>query len=320
MIIDVHYHPIIGPIDLSRMAFQISSKLFSRYATNMKRPMSAKTYIEKAEESLLDDPDGEKIIERMDENGIDFRLMLMMDRKETPVELTKAKNKTIGELAQKHPRRLMALAGVDPRRSNASDLLKQCFEEFGCRGLKYHPDFGYDPSGAESLNLLKTLHELGGLLLTHTGPLFAPLRIKFGEVSLLADVISEFPDLPIIGAHMGLLNWRPWASLSAYNDNLYGDLAMWDEKAIGNYDFFCRELRDLIDAVGIDKVLFGTDDAFHEILRPSAEYIKIIQDLPNKAPNGIQFTNDEVDAILGGNAARLLGLNSTEIQDNEKIR
>ena len=308
MIIDVHYHPIVGPVEMSKMAFQMSARLFSRYAANMNRPMSPEAYIQKAEESLLDDPDGEKIIERMDKNGIDFRLLLMMDRVETPEEITQTKNRIVGKLAQKRPERFMALAGVDPRRPNASDLLKQCFEEFGCRGLKYHPDFGYDPSGAESLNLLETLHKLTGILLTHTGPLFAPLRLKFGEVSLLADILSEFPDLPVIGAHMGLLNWRPWASLAAYNDNLYGDLAMWDEKAIGNYDFFCRELRDLIDAVGVHKVLFGTDDAFHEILRPTVEYIQILKNLPEKAPNGTQFTHEKVDAILGGNAAGLLGI------------
>ena len=173
MIIDVHYHPIVGLVEMSKMAFQMSARLFSRYAANMNRPMSPEAYIQKAEESLLDDPNGEKIIERMDKNGIDFRLLLMMDRVETPEEITQTKNRIVGKLAQKHPERFIALVGVDPRRPNASDLLKQCFEEFGCRGLKYHPDFGYDPSGAESLNLLETLHKLNGILLTHTGPFFS---------------------------------------------------------------------------------------------------------------------------------------------------
>ena len=201
----------------------------------------------------------------------------------------------------------MALAGIDPRRPNAPDLLKQCFEEFGCRGLKYHPDIGYDPSGPESIKLLEVLNHNKGVLLTHTGPLPNSMA-KFAEADLLSDVMINFPDLPIIAAHMGFINWRPWASLAVYNPNLYGDLAMWDEKAIGNYDYFCRELRDIIDAVGVEKIMFGTDDPFYQILRTTKEYIQLIRDLPERSPGGIRFTKDEVDSILGGNAARLLGL------------
>lgn len=310
MIVDVHYHPIIGPTEMYKLIIQALAKLFVQYAKKMNRPMEAETFIRKAEESLLDDPDGEKIIEHMDENGIDFCLMLMGDFLQAPEELIMANNKIAGELSQKHPTRLLALAGVDPRRPNASDLLKQCLKEFGCRGLKYHADNGFDPTSAESYELLKTLNELNGLLLTHIGPLSAPMRSKFAEASLLADVLTDFPGLPIIGAHMGFLNWRPWASLAAYNENFYGDLAMWDEKAIGNYNFFCRELRDLIDAVGVEKVMFGTDDPYNTVLRPTKEYIRLIKELPEKAPEGIQFTIEEVEAILGGNAAVLLGLNT----------
>jgi hypothetical protein len=50
---------------------------------------------------------------------------------------------------------------------------------------------------------------------------------------------------------------------------------MWDMYAFGNYELFCRELRDL----------------------------------PEKAPNGIKFTREEIDAVLGGNAARILCIN-----------
>ena len=184
--------------------------------------MDVETFVRKAEETLLNDLDGEKIIAHMDENGIDFCLMLMGDFLQAPEELIKANNKTAGNLAQKHPNRLLALAGVDPRRPNAPDLLKQCFEEFGCRGLKYHADNGFDPASAESYELLKTLNELKGILLTHIGPLPAPMRSKYAEASLLADILTDFPDLPIIGAHMGFLNWRPWASLAAYNENFFG--------------------------------------------------------------------------------------------------
>ena len=124
----------------------------------------------------------------------------------------------------------------------------------------------------------------------------------------LADIGVDFPDLKVIAAHMGMVNWRPWAALASHQPNLYGDLAMWDAYAFGRYDLFCRELRDLIDYVGVEKVLFGTDDPIAQVVRPTREWIALIRELPTEAPTGIRFTEQEVSAILGGNAVSLLGL------------
>jgi predicted TIM-barrel fold metal-dependent hydrolase len=125
---------------------------------------------------------------------------------------------------------------------------------------------------------------------------------------LLADLAVDFPDLNVIAAHMGLINWRPWAALATHQPTLYGDLAMWDVYALGNYPLFCRELRNLIDFAGVEKVLFGTDNPIFGIIEPTTHWIQAIKDLPTEAPDGITFTQEEVDAILGGNAARMLGL------------
>ena len=39
--------------------------------------------------------------------------------------------------------------------------------------------------------------------------------------------------------------------------------------------------------------------------------IQIIRDLPRNAPEGIQFSEAEVSAILGGNAKKILGLSNS---------
>jgi hypothetical protein len=176
------------------------------------------------------------------------------------------------------------------------------------RGLKYHADYGYDPSGPASYRLLEIVQANDGVLLTHTGPLPPPARPKYADPSLLADIGVDFPDLKVIAAHMGMVNWRPWAALASHQPNLYGDLAMWDAYALGRYELFCRDLRDLIDYVGIEKVLFATDNPIAEVVRTTRDWITLIKELPVKAPPGIRFTEQEVSAILGGNALSLLGL------------
>jgi len=217
-------------------------------------------------------------------------------------------NKIIGDIARKNPGRIMALAGIDPRRPEAPDMLRQCFEEYGVSGLKYHPDDGYYPCSPESYKLLEVLVKYNGILLTHTSPLGPPSRSKYAEAIELADLAVDFPDLKVIAAHMGMINWRPWASLAARQPNLFGDLAMWDHYAFTRYELFCRELRLLLDFAGASKVLFGTDNPMNSAVVPTKTLIQLLKDLPKKAPAGVVFTKEEIDGILGGNAASLLGL------------
>jgi predicted TIM-barrel fold metal-dependent hydrolase len=309
MIVDVHYH-LIPVLPEELIDHIVEAPLWAVKA--MGKNIDRETLKQRAAEKYAD-PTGEGLLASMEEAGIDFTCICAVDNADTEAlttEMAQTQNQIVGQIAQRNPDKVLALAGVDPRRPNAPDMLKQCFEEFGMKGLKYHPDSGYDPSSPESYKLLEILQEKGGILLSHTGPLRPPSRCKYAEVGLLADLAVDFPELNVIAAHMGLINWRPWAALASHQPTLYGDLAMWDVFALGNYSLFCRELRDLIDFAGVEKVLFGTDNPIFGIIEPTTHWIQAIKDLPSKAPDSITFTQEEVDAILGGNAARLLGLDS----------
>jgi predicted TIM-barrel fold metal-dependent hydrolase len=54
--------------------------------------------------------------------------------------------------------------------------------------------------------------------------------------------------------------------------------------------------------------MFGSDGPVYDIVIPTKDYIQLIQNLPKDAPKGIKFTKEEVEAILGNNAAKLLGI------------
>lgn len=307
MIVDVHYHLMPA---VNKPVVEHLSKFVFQAAKAMKKTVSIEEIQKRAMETWAD-PTGERLIADMDEAGIDFTVICMVDNSDNEAltfERIQRANKIIGDVAQRYPNRIMGLAGVDPRRPEAVDMMKQCFEEFGIKGLKYHPDYGYDPAGPESYKVLEIVSKNKGVLLTHTGPLMPPARCKFAEPMMLADLAVDFPELNVIAAHMGSINWRTWASLAAYQPTLYGDLAMWDIMAIGNYDFFCCELRNIIDFTGISKVLFGTDGPVTSIIEPASTMVDLIKNLPENAPEGISFTKEEVDAILGGNAASMLGL------------
>jgi predicted TIM-barrel fold metal-dependent hydrolase len=307
MIIDIHYHlmPVVPQGVAARFAEHAA-----RAAKIMGKKITAEAIVKKAMETWAD-PTGERLIALMDEAGIDLTVICMVDDANvphlTPERIQKA-NRIVADVACRYPDRVMALAGVDPRRPEAPDMLRRCFEEFGVKGLKYHPDYGYDPGGPESYKLLEVLAEHGGILLTHTGPLMPPSRCRFADPRLLADLAVDFPELRVIAAHMGAADWRSWANLAAHQPNLYGDLAMWDAQAFGHYELFCRELRDILDYAGWDKVLFGTDNPLFNTVQPTKNWVQLLKELPAKAPAGIKFTEEEIAGILGGNAATVLGL------------
>jgi predicted TIM-barrel fold metal-dependent hydrolase len=307
MVIDVHYH--LFP-KLSEKLVRHLAQSVIRMARGMGLAIDPEEIVKKAI-AAWPDPSGENVLATMEDAGIDLTLICMVDNASIaalkPENMQKG-NKLIGEIARKNHGRIMALAGVDPRRPEAPDMLKQCFEEYGVKGLKYHPDDGYDPCSPDSYKVLEVLARYQGLLLTHTGPLPPPSRNKFADPFLLSDLAVDFPELKVIAAHMGQIHWRPWAALAAHQPHLYGDLAMWDHHAFTNYKFFCRELRGILDCAGSSKVLFGTDNPIASTLEPTRAFIQLLRDLPEKAPAGIVFTPDEIEAILGGNAAALLGI------------
>jgi len=213
MIIDIHYHHLVAAPDAT-IEPTLAEPLRVAKLRNQEVEMS--DFIQRAKD-LWPDPDGSKLIANMDKAGVDYTVICVVDNAEVEVlttEIVLMLNRMAGEVAQKYPDRVIAFAGVDPRRDNAVEIIQQCFDEFKMKGLKYHPDSGYDPSSPESYKLLEIVQGNGGVLLSHTGPLAPPARCNFADPSRLADIGVDFPDLKIIAAHMGYVNWRSWAALA----------------------------------------------------------------------------------------------------------
>jgi hypothetical protein len=53
---------------------------------------------------------------------------------------------------------------------------------------------------------------------------------------------------------------------------------------------------------------FGTDSPVFTAVVSTRDWIQLLMDLPVNAPRGTRFTENEVEAILGGNTASILGL------------
>jgi len=256
-----------------------------------------------------DQPTYDDFVGRMHEAGIDKAVLLYSDNignghsDDTLLKI----NRHVSRISERHPERIVPFASVDPRRPEAVELFRRCIEEYGMKGLKWHPDNGFYPNSEASFSVLEVASELGVPLITHSGPL-PGVRSKYAHPIHLDDVASSFPELPIIAAHMGDGWWREWLALVQYKRNIYGDLAMWQFTAVSNLPKFKAILREFIDSVGCGQILFGSDAPAFEAIISNRTWVDTLKSLVGDSSDDIRFTQGEIDAILGGNAAKILRL------------
>ncbi|MBI5115824.1 amidohydrolase family protein [Candidatus Poribacteria bacterium] len=305
IVVDVHYHflPIIPEDFIDLLTGEIA------YGFKKRGEAPDQETLRRTARETLIDPEGALVLERDRQLGVDVTCINITDFPVPGIdaELVLRSNKIAADLARRNPEKFFAFAGIDPRRPAAAEIAKTCLENYGMIGIKWHPDFGFDPTSAEAYEVLKVLDKNNGILLTHTGYLPGG-RCKYTSLSQICDILVDFPDLRVIAAHMGKTAWHEWAGLAHDFPNLYGDLAVWSRYADRNYEFFCRQLRELTFYAGVEKVLWGTDDPFENHTVPTATFVKMMRELPVKSPKGYEFSKEEVDLMLGGNAARLLGI------------
>ncbi len=257
------------------------------------------------------DGDGQKHLDQMQQAGIDRAALFLLDVGrligEAPVGLA-PQTRALFAAARKYPDRLLPWAHIDPRRPGAVDFIKECVQEYGATGLKLHPGAGFDPSQKETLDLVEVAAEFDLPVITHTGPSVAPTSSRYCEPIWLDDMLLRFPEVNVIAAHLAYGYHELLFSLGRARPNLYTDISGWQVTARTDYDLFARTVRRAVDVMGPTRVLFGTDGPYLWPTLSDRDYVQAVRDLAVRPPEDVRLTPEEVDLILGGNAARLLGI------------
>jgi predicted TIM-barrel fold metal-dependent hydrolase len=259
------------------------------------------------------DSSGDMIVKDMDAAGIDKSVLLPVDwglaRYLGELRLTIEEiNKVYEDAVKKHPQRLIAFAGIDPRRDKAVEMVERFLKEWGMKGIKFHTAAGFYPNDRVCYPIYEKALEYGVPVLFHTGEVLKPLYFKYCQPIYVQEVAMDFPDLPIILAHTGGC-WYPEAVAICNNTtNVYLDLSVWQPRLLRPLVFY-RALRTLLDSVPWQRVLFGSDYPFLKLLINQERWVKAFTEIPDSVrEQGIRFTDEEIAGVMGGNAARLLGL------------
>lgn len=166
----------------------------------------------------------------------------------------------------------------------------------GARGMKLHtigirtyPD---DP-GLEGT--FEVCQERGVPIVVHCGP--DARGYNWATPASFVPVMERFPRLPLILAHLGGAAWRDLAVVADENPQVWFDLSEivnWTDATQGATP---DQLVSLMERVGVERVLLGSDFPWYE----PADTAALVDALPG-------LSADAKRAILGENAARLIGL------------
>lgn len=229
-------------------------------------------------------------VEEMDRWGIEIAILSAIHEADGP----KISNDEVAVCVEKYPDRFRGAVAVDPRRPMpALREIERWVTDYGFVNIKVCPyAYGFDaqpntklwyPIYAKACELdVSVTIQVG-----HTGPL---MPSEPGRPIYLDEVALTFPELTIIGAHIG---W-PWEEemgmLAWKHPNVYVDTSAY---APSRYpQRFIRLLNRRVP----DKVLFGTD-------YPAMRYDRIVSEL-----DALKLSPESERKFLSDNARKIFKL------------
>ncbi|MBQ4290820.1 MAG: amidohydrolase family protein [Clostridia bacterium] len=193
-------------------------------------------------------------------------------------------NRFIAEQVHLHPDRLIGYGTVHPDMEDPESVIQSIFE-LGLRGIKIHPD-------TQAFNMddprMFPVYELirGKLpLLIHCGD----YRYDFSHPRRLVNLLRNFPDLTVIGAHFG-----GWSIPEIAYDTLKDEHCYLDCSS-SRFILGPRRMRELIRMFGSERMLFGSD---YPMWDPADELAAFYS---------YGLTDRECEQILSENPKRVLG-------------
>lgn len=201
-------------------------------------------------------------------------------------------NDEVAGFVSEHPDRLAGVGSVDISKPMAAVAeVRRCIDELGFKAIRVLPWlWELPPTDRLFYPVYAACCDLGVPFCTqigHTGPLMSS---EVGRPIYLDRVALDFPDLKIVGGHIGY----PWTdeaiAVATKHRNVFIDTSAYTAKR------YPSQLVEYLRAHGKTKVLFGTN---YPMMAPSKA-------LDGLAELGLSA---EVEALfLAGNARRVFGL------------
>jgi len=280
MIVDFHTHIYPPSIREQRETYVTRDRTFGELFADPRAKMA----------------NAEELIAAMDEDGVDRSVVMGIGW--TDQGLAREANDYLIDAVSRFPDRLTGFAGVSPAwGGEAAALEAERCAGAGLRGIgELHPsEQGYD-LGSESMitPLMDVVREHGLIVTTHSSEPVGHTYQGKGDTrpEMLWRHIQKYPDVTLVCAHWG--GGLPFYALMPEVAEALGNVYF--DTAASPFLYDARVFEVVAGLVGADHILLGSD---YPLLRAS-RLTRQVQDS--------SLSDADRGAILGGNAARLLGL------------
>ncbi len=276
-VIDFHTHAFPPWLREQRERYLKADRTFGELFANPKARMAT----------------AEELVEAMDADGVDASVVMGMGW--TDHGLAKEANGYIAESVRRYPGRLYGFGGVNPAWGELAAREAERCATAGLVGVgELHPDTqGYDIGDERAMApLMEAARHLGLIVTTHSSEPVGHLYPGKGATrpESLWRFILAFPDVPIVCAHWGggLPFYALMPEVEESLSNVYFD------SAASPFLYSASVFPTVAGLVGPGRVLLGSDYP----LLPARRLI-------GQARRTVA-SEDDLTAILGGNAERLL--------------
>jgi predicted TIM-barrel fold metal-dependent hydrolase len=279
MIIDAHAHVFPPQIKKNRSKYIDSDPCFAILYSNPKAKLAT----------------ADDLIASMDKDGVDISVIVNYGW--VTHDLCVEVNDYILESIARYPKRLIGFCAVQPQSCEAAIAEIERCAKGGVKGVgEMRPDLQlFDMMDKEVIDpFVEVMMKYNLIMLTHTSEPVGHIYPGKGSVTpdMLYPFITSFPDLPIVCAHWGggLPFYALMPEVKQAMSNVFFDTAA------SPYLYSPQIYRQVIQLVGADKILFGSD---HPLIAHS-RYLKEI--------NSLDLPEEDKALILSGNARRLLNI------------
>jgi len=256
MIIDFHTHIVPPGVKQNRERYALRDGSFAAVYADPKAKLAT----------------ADDLIAAMDKHGIDMSVVLNYGWE--TLALCREVNDYILTTVAKYPKRLIGFCNAPLTGSRGLKEIERCLAA-GARGVgEIRPDL------LPAKNRIKLLHPVSEMLKKYNGILLTHASEPVGHVypgkgtatpDVLMQIITAFPELKIVCAHWGggLPFYALMPEVKAALKNVYFDTAA------SSFLYRPEVYRRVIDLVGAEKILFGSD---YPLLSPG-RYFKEIEGL-----------------------------------------
>jgi uncharacterized protein len=225
----------------------------------------------------------------MDAAGVDFGLLSAWSAPHQPPLISNAE---VAGWIEAHPDRFAGLAGVDLNKPmEAVRELRRCVEELGFKGLRVVPWlWEAPPTDRRYYPLFATCVELGVPFFTqvgHTGPMRPSETGR--PIPYIDQVALDFPELVIVGGHIGYPWTEEMVAVARKHENVYVDTSAYVPKR-----YPAELIAYMQSGTGRNKVMFGTN------------YPMIFHQQALDGIDALGLDEEVRELFLAGNARRVL--------------